>query len=197
MTLEEKITLIMGDGMVSKSLERLGNLSLKMTDGPLGVRGAEAEYFPSSVAIATTLNLDLVFKVGQAIAKEAKAKGKNVLLAPYLNIQRVPQHEEILRALVKIPFFAAWVAITYVKGVQDENVMATPKHLVCHDQEIGRHCNDVRGDERALQEIYFPAIKAAMQEGGTWGGSWPLILGLMGIIPLRIHSFLKMFSRNF
>ena len=90
LTLDEKISLISGTGFDTVPIPRLGIPSLKMTDGPVGVRQAPATSFPSSIALAASFDPELIRKVAQAIAQETKAKGKNVLLGPCVNIQRTP-----------------------------------------------------------------------------------------------------------
>jgi len=90
MTLDEKISLLAGVGFDTVEIKRLGIPALRMTDGPAGVRTGQATSFPSPVALAATFDPEMVYAVGKAIAQQAKAKGKNVLLAPCINIQRTP-----------------------------------------------------------------------------------------------------------
>ena len=90
LTLDEKISLLAGTGFDTVPIPRLGIPSLKMTDGPVGVRQAPATSFPSSIALAASFDSGLIERVARAIAQETKAKGKNVLLGPCVNIQRTP-----------------------------------------------------------------------------------------------------------
>ncbi len=168
MTLEEKAAMVSGTGFDSKPLERLGIPALRMTDGPVGVRSGNATAFPVSVAMAATWNPDLIKQVGQALGQQAKSKGKNVLLGPCLNIHRVPHGGRNFESFGEDPYLAARMAVAYVQGVQSERVIATAKHFAVNNQEFERTSVDVRIDERALHEIYFPAFKAAVQEGGAW-----------------------------
>ncbi len=170
MTLEEKAMLLAGDttSYDSKPNERLGIPVLRMADGPVGVRSEKATAFPSSVCMAATWNTDLIYNLGQALGREAKAKGKNVLLAPCVNIHRVPHGGRNFESFGEDPYLSGRIAVNYIRGVQSEKVIATVKHFACNNQEQERNSIDVRVDERTLQEIYLPAYKAAVTEGGVW-----------------------------
>ena len=168
MTLEEKLSLLAGTGFDTAAIPRLGIPALHMTDGPAGVRTGPATSFPAGVALAASFDPELVERVGAAIAREAKARGKNVLLAPCVNIQRAPHAGRNFESFGEDPFLAARLSVGYVRGVQSEGVMAAVKHYAANNQERERHTIDVRVDERALHELYFPAFKAAVQEGGAW-----------------------------
>ncbi len=168
MTLWEKAEMVSGTGFDSKPLERLGIPSLRMTDGPVGVRSGNATAFPVSMAMAATWNAELIKQVGQALGREAKAKGKNVLLGPCMNIHRGPHAGRNFESFGEDPYLAARMATAYIQGVQIEKVIATAKHFACNNQEFDRMSTDVKIDERALHEIYLPAFKTAVQEGGAW-----------------------------
>jgi beta-glucosidase len=168
MTLDEKLDMLSGTGFDSKPLPRLGIPAMAMTDGPAGVRAEKSTAFPAPVALAASWDPALVEQVGAAIAREARAHGKNVLLAPCVNIHRVPQGGRNFESYGEDPFLAARVAVAYVKGVQSQHVMATVKHFACNNQETDRNAVDVKVDERTLNEVYLPAFKAAVQEGGVW-----------------------------
>jgi beta-glucosidase len=170
MTLEEKVMLLAGDttSYDTKPNERLGIPVLRMADGPVGIRSEKATAFPASVCMAATWNTDLIYSLGQALGREAKAKGKNVLLAPCVNIHRVPHGGRNFESFGEDPFLSGRIAVNYIRGVQSEKVIATVKHFTCNNQEHERNSIDVRIDERTLHEIYLPAYKAAVTEGGVW-----------------------------
>lgn len=162
MTLEEKAAMVSGTGFDSKPIDRLGIPALRMTDGPVGVRSGNATAFPVSVAMAATWNPDLIKQVGQALGQQAKAKGKNVLLGPCLNIHRVPHGGRNFESFGEDPYLTARMAVASIQGVQVERVIATAKHFAVNNQEFDRTSVDVHIDERALHEIYLPAFKAAV-----------------------------------
>lgn len=168
LTVEEKISLLAGTGFDTVSIPRLGIPALKMTDGPVGIRMAKATSFPSGIAMAATFDKDLIYKVAQAIAQEAKANNFNVLLGPAVNIQRVPHAGRNFETFGEDPYLAAQIAIAYIKGIQAENVIPSVKHFAANNQEEFRHTVDVKVDERTLNEIYFPAFKAAVREAKVW-----------------------------
>jgi beta-glucosidase len=168
LTLDEKISLISGTGFDTVPIPRLGIPSLKMTDGPVGVRQTPATSFPSSIALAASFDTALIKRVARAIAQETKAKGKNVLLGPCVNIQRTPFGGRNFESFGEDPFLAAQMAVAYINGIQTENVIASVKHFAANNQETNRMTIDARVDERALNEIYFPAFKASVREANVW-----------------------------
>lgn len=168
MTLEEKIELLGGTGFATMPIERLGIPELRMTDGPLGVRWDKSTAFPSGIALASTWEPELVEKVGSAIAREVKSKGRHVILGPCVNIARIPQGGRNFESFGEDPYLTTQMTVPYIKGVQKENVAATVKHFACNNQEFQRMFVDVKVDERALNEIYLPAFKAAVQDADVW-----------------------------
>lgn len=168
MTLEEKIALLGGTGFETKANARLGIPELTMSDGPVGVRWEKSTAFPAGVAMAASWDPDLVTRIGAAIGREAKAHGRDVLLGPCLNIQRVPQGGRNFESFGEDPYLASRMAVAYVRGVQQERVIATPKHFAANNQETQRNSIDTRVDERTLYEIYLPAFRAAVQEANAW-----------------------------
>jgi len=166
MTLAEKVEMLEGEGFNSPANERLGIPPLNMTDGPVGVRWEKATAFPASVSMASTWDTDLIYKVGKAIGTETKARDRNVLLGPCICIHRVPHGGRNFESYGEDPYLTSRMTVSFVKGVQSENVIATAKHYVCNNQEYNRFRVDVKVDERTLHEIYLPAFKAAVVEGG-------------------------------
>lgn len=164
LTLEEKVSLMGGTGFDTKAIPRLGIPTLRMTDGPLGVRTGRATAFPASIALAASWDTALVHRVGAALGRETKAKDKNVLLAPCVNIHRVPHGGRNFESFGEDPFVAARMSVAYIQGVQSEGVAATVKHFAVNNQERERDFVDVRVSERALREIYLPAFEASVLE---------------------------------
>uniref|UniRef100_A0A832DFI2 Beta-glucosidase n=1 Tax=Ignavibacterium album TaxID=591197 RepID=A0A832DFI2_9BACT len=167
LTLEEKIELLGGTGFETKSIERLGIPSLNMCDGPLGVRWGQATAFPSGILMGATWNPELIEKLGSALAEEVKAKGRHVILGPCVNIARIPMGGRNFESFGEDPYLTSRITVNYIKGVQKENVAATVKHFAVNNQEHERMFVDVQVDERALNEIYFPAFKAAVTEANV------------------------------
>ncbi len=164
MTLDEKIDLLGGTGFATKAIPRLGIPELRMTDGPVGVRWDKATAFPSGVSMAATWNPELINKVGAAIGRETKGKARHVILGPGVNIVRMPMNGRNFEYFGEDPFLASRLAVEYIKGVQKEGVAATIKHFAANNQEHERMFVDALVSERALNEIYFPTFKAAVQQ---------------------------------
>jgi beta-glucosidase len=165
MTLEEKIDLLGGTGFATKQIKRLGIPELKMTDGPLGVRWGESSAFPAGISMASTWDTALINKLGTAIGEEVKGKGRDVILGPCVNIARIPQGGRNFESFGEDPYLASRMAVSYIKGVQSEDVAATVKHFAANNQEYQRGFVNVKIGERPLNEIYLPAFKAAVEEG--------------------------------
>lgn len=168
MTLEEKIDQISGIGFDTRPNERLGIPTLRMTDGPVGIRWDKATALPAAVALASTWDDSLLYQVGQLLGKEAKARGRNFFLGPCVNIHRFPIGGRNFESFGEDPYLAGRIAVPYIQGVQSENVLACVKHFACNNQEWNRDDVNAVVDERAMHEIYLPAFKAAVQEGKTW-----------------------------
>ena len=167
LTLAEKISLLGGTGFETVPIPRLGIPPLKMTDGPVGVRWQESSAFPASIMMAASWNTPLIEDLGAAIARETRAKGRQMLLGPCLNIHRTPFGGRNFESYGEDPFLAARMAVAFVKGVQASHVVATAKHFACNNQEHERMFTNVTVSERALREIYLPAFEAAVKEGGV------------------------------
>lgn len=165
MTLEEKIELLGGTGFDSKSIDRLGIPAIKMADGPVGVRWDSSTAFPVSIAMAATWNTDLIYEVGHALGREVKLKGRDMLLAPCVNLVRTMQGGRNFESFGEDPYLTSRIALSYINGVQEEDVMACIKHYAVNNQEHERTTISAEVDERTLREIYLPAFETAVKEG--------------------------------
>ena len=164
LTLQEKISLLGGTGFATKPIPRLDIPELKMSDGPLGVRWDKSTAFPAATCIAASWDTSLVNKVGKSIAEELKSKGRNVILGPCVNIARLPLAGRTFEAYGEDPYLASRMAVSYIEGVQSEGVAATVKHFAANNQEYERMFVNEKIDHRTLNEIYFPAFKAAVED---------------------------------
>jgi beta-glucosidase len=124
--------------------------------------------FPPGIVMGATWHPELVGKCGAAVAKEAKAFGVDILLGPNVNIHRDPLGGRVFESYSEDPYLASQIAIDYIQGVQSEGIAADVKHFAANNQEFMRQGIDQVIPERALREIYLPAFKAAVQEGGCW-----------------------------
>jgi beta-glucosidase len=175
LTLAEKVSLLAGaDLWHSVPVERLGIPVLKVTDGPNGARGADANSgpasacFPVGVALGATWNPALVERVGAALAEETKAKGAHILLAPTVNIHRSPLAGRNFECYSEDPYLTGCLAIGYIRGLQSQGVGACIKHFVCNDSEFERFTISSEVQERPLREIYLAPFQAAIREARPW-----------------------------
>lgn len=183
MTLEEKINMIHGDGLFqTKGIKRLGIPPLIMSDGPMGVRKEFFQkswqttdfsddfvsYFLSNTALASTWNPDLAHEFGKALGAESRSRGKDVILAPGINIIRSPLCGRNFEYMSEDPYLIKKMAVPIIQGIQENDVAACVKHFIANNQETNRMFVDVDVDERALEEIYFPGFEAATTEGNAY-----------------------------
>ncbi len=182
MTLEEKIAMVHAQSKFSSpGVARLGIPDNWMTDGPHGIRPevlwdewSQAGWtndsciaFPALTALAATWNKEMSWLYGKALGEEARYRNKNVLLGPGVNIYRTPLNGRNFEYMGEDPFLASRMVVPYIKAVQSNGVATCVKHFAVNNQETDRHKVNVVVDDRALYEIYLPAFKAAVQEGGT------------------------------
>lgn len=183
MTLEEKVALCHAQSKFSSAgVPRLGIPELWMSDGPHGVR-AEINWndwgyanwtndsitaFPALTCLAATWNPDMSAKYGKAIGEEARYREKDVLLGPGVNIYRTPMNGRNFEYMGEDPYLASVKCVPYIQELQKNGVAACVKHYALNNQELWRGHIDVNLSDRALHEIYLPAFKAAVEEGGAW-----------------------------
>lgn len=166
MTLDEKIALIGGiNDFYTPAIPRLGIPELRMSDGPLGVHDyGPTTAYPAGIALAASWDTGLARLVGEAMGRDARARGVNFILAPGMNIYRAPMNGRNFEYFGEDPFLAARMAVAMIQGIQSQGVIATAKHYAANNQEYGRmdHSSDM--DERTLREIYLPAFEASVKE---------------------------------
>jgi len=170
LTLEEKISLLAGaDNWHTRSVERLGIPSLKVSDGPNGVRGdwgslaTFSACTPVGMALAATWNTALVEQVGRLLGEETRAKGADVLLAPTVNLHRTPLAGRNFECFSEDPYLTGEMAAAYIRGVQSQGVGCCIKHFVCNDQEYQRFSISAEVEERPLRELYLEPFRKAIQ----------------------------------
>ena len=168
LTLEQKIELIHGtNGMFIPPMPPIGLPSLKMSDGPMGVRtwGPTTGY-AIGVGLAATWDPKLAQRVGVSLGHDARARGVNFLLGPGVNIYRAPMNSRNFEYFGEDPYLAGHIAAHYILGVQSQNVVATVKHYDANNSEYDRHGINAIIDERTLREIYLPGFRSC-GEGGA------------------------------
>mgnify|MGYP001392412167 FL=1 len=173
LTLREKISLMSGfNSWYTNKIDRLGIPSIKMSDGPNGVRGdsnsgKSSACFPCAISIGSTWDMDLINQLGIALGEEAKVKDVDVLLGPTINIHRHPLGGRHFESFSEDPFLTGKIATEYVKGVQSQDVAACLKHFIGNDTEYERHLVSSNIDEKTLREIYLLPFEMGIKEGNA------------------------------
>jgi len=183
MTLEEKVAMCHAQSKFSsKGVPRLGIPEVWMDDGPHGIReevywdkwsGAgwtndSCTAFPALTCLAASFNSQMAFNYGTIIGEEARYRNKNVLLGPGVNIYRTPLNGRNFEYMGEDPYLSSRMVVPYVQGVQQNSVAVCVKHFALNNQETNRMGVNVMVSDRALNEIYLPAFKAAVTEGKAW-----------------------------
>ena len=194
MTLEEKVGMTTAQSKFSsRGVPRLGIPEVWHTDGPHGIRpevlwdewdqagwtNDSCTAFPALINLAATWDKEMSLLYGRSIGEEARYRKKDILLGPGINICRTPLNGRNFEYMGEDPYLAGKMVVPYVKGVQENGVAACVKHYAVNNQEFQRTQSNSVVDDRTLYEIYLPAFKAAVQEGGAWSimGSYNLYNG--------------------
>ena len=175
LSLEQKVRLLTGaDFWALYDEPEAGLRRVVLSDGPAGVRGGSwderdsSANVPSGTALAATWDPGRLEAVGGLLAREARRKGVDVLLAPTVNLHRTPYAGRCFECFSEDPLLTARIGAAYVRGLQRSGVGATVKHFVGNDSETQRMTVDVRIDERTLRELYLAPFEAIVRQAGPW-----------------------------
>ena len=184
MTLEEKIDMLHGKNMFSSAgIPRLSIADVEYADGPFGIREEmephswnsahlttdSATFFPTGSALAATWSTDWAYAYGRGMSREARLRGKDMILGPAINIQRIPTGGRTYEYLSEDPLLSGMLAVAYTKGAQDDGTAVCLKHYALNNQEDYRGFVDVRISDRAMHEIYLRPFEMAVREADAWG----------------------------
>jgi beta-glucosidase len=182
LTLVEKAALTSGSSFwYTVPVERLGIPRIMVSDGPHGLRAQPGEgdhvgiggslpatCFPTASAVASAWNPQLLYRIGQALAQEARACNLSVILGPGINMKRSPLCGRNFEYFSEDPFLAGELAVGIVDGIQSRGVGTSVKHYAANNQETDRLRVDAQVDERALREIYLPAFERVVTGSQPW-----------------------------
>ena len=184
MTLEEKIEMLHGKNMFSSAgIPRLGIADVEYADGPFGIREEmephswnsahlttdSATFFPTGSALAATWSTEWAYAYGRGMSREARLRGKDMILGPAINIQRIPTGGRTYEYLSEDPLLSGMLAVAYTRGSQDDGTAVCLKHYALNNQEDYRGFVDVRISDRAMHEIYLRPFEMAVREADAWG----------------------------
>jgi len=185
MSLDEKLQMVHGTGVPgygekkAMSLAPVGSPAFRVSAfpncvwptgrmaSPMAASSKDVTAFQSPLAMAATWDVALVRRIGEVIDNEHAGKGHNVVLAPKLNILRVPQFGRAFETFREDPLLTAKIADAEIIGTQSQGVMATAKHLAANNQEHDRVFTDAVVGERTLREIYLPAFESTVKDDGV------------------------------
>lgn len=191
------------------AIEEKGIPSINLADGPVGVRinpvvsravtsydenglpvvtqgaavaGAPTAYctaFPSTTALAATWNTTLSRLQGEAMGREARCYGVDVILSPGINIMRNPLCGRNFEYYSEDPLLTGKMAASIINGIQSQGIGTSLKHFVANNQQTGKKYNDARMTQRALREIYLKGFEICVKESHPWTvmGSYNKIAG--------------------
>ncbi len=175
LSLEQKIRLLTGADFWALYAEpAVGLRRLVMSDGPAGVRGESwderdsSANVPCGTALAATWDTARVEAIGGLLAREARRKGVDVLLAPTVNLLRTPYAGRSFECFSEDPLLTGRIGAAYVRGVQRSGVGVTVKHFVANDSETQRMTVDVHVSERVLRELYLAPFEVIVGEEDAW-----------------------------
>ena len=184
MTLEEKVAMLHGKHMFSsEGVPAQGIADIEYADGPFGIREEmephswnsihldtdSATFFPTGSALAATWSDELARDYGKGMSIEARLRGKDMILGPAINIQRVPTGGRTYEYFSEDPLLSSVLATEYVLGVQENGTAVCLKHYALNNQEDHRGYVDVQVSERAMREIYLPPFEMSVRKGDAWG----------------------------
>ena len=184
MTLEEKIAMLHGKNMFSsEGVPRLGIADVEYADGPFGIREEmephswnsihlttdSATFFPTGSALAATWSTEWAYAYGKGMSHEARLRGKDMILGPAINIQRIPTGGRTYEYLSEDPLLSGALAVYYTRGAQDDGTAVCLKHYALNNQEDYRGFVDVRISDRAMHEIYLRPFEMAVRNADAWG----------------------------
>lgn len=190
MTIDEKIQMLHGTGMVGLSpmsplaihsnggagyvpgIPRLGIPALQMSDAAYGVRvsGENGRYstaLPSDIAGAATWDLAGAYEYGALIGRELRAQGYNMGLGGGVNLTREPRNGRTFEYMGEDPILAGKMVASAIKGLQDQHVIGDIKHYALNDQESGRNAVNVNIDKRAARESDLLAFEIGVLDSGV------------------------------
>jgi beta-glucosidase len=173
--LSAKVRLLTGATMFTLPGEPLiGLAEIALSDGPIGVRGLKftggqlVSLFPNATMLAASWDSETAYEVGAMLAEEAIRQNIHVVLGPTINLHRTPLGGRLFEAYSEDPLLTGKLAAAYVRGLQDQGVGATPKHLIANESETERNTVNSVVDEATLRELYLLPFEIAVEEGKAW-----------------------------
>lgn len=144
--------------------------SIRLTDGPNGIRGTKffagipAACLPCGTALGATWDKSLLKKAGKLLGDECIAKGAHCWLGPTINTPRSPLGGRGFESFSEDPYLSGMLAACMITGCESTGVISTVKHFVGNDQEHERRAVDCLITPRALREVYLRPFQIVARE---------------------------------
>jgi len=155
---------------------------LLMCESLHGILGKGTTVFPQSIGMGASFDPGLMYKVGEAIGREAKALGIRMSLAPDLDLGREPRWGRIEETYGESSYLTGCMGEAYVKGLLADDGKYAPvvKHFAAHGSpEGGINIAPVTVTPQELEDKYLPPFKKALDAGAR--GVMPAYSALNGI----------------
>ena len=178
LTQAQKVKLLQGRDMwYTNAFEKQGIFSICLSDGPAGLcqkaaaakgvtiaSAVHATAFCVPVAMSCSWDRALIERVGEAIGKECRHYGTQVLLAPGMNLKRNPLCGRNFEYYSEDPVQSGQIATSFVRGVQSTGVGVSLKHFALNGREHNRFYGNSVADERAMREVWLRGFEMAVKE---------------------------------
>lgn len=204
LTDDEKLRLIMGKNWWETD-DLGGKLpSVKVSDGPLGLRCLAActdwsnssvypsVAYPCAQMLAQTWDTELAYLYGAAIADDCAELGVDIILGPGCNIKRSPLNGRNFEYYSEDPYISGVFAEQFIRGAQEGGIGVALKHYACNSVETARRWRSSEVAEDVMREIYLRAFEIACRaEPMTVMSSYNLVNGVRMAENRRLFDILR------
>ncbi|MFN6085003.1 MAG: glycoside hydrolase family 3 N-terminal domain-containing protein [Fluviicola sp.] len=146
---------------------RLGIPMIAFDEALHGLVRKDATSFPQSIALAASFDTILMNDVSLAIALECKARGLRMILSPVINLATDVRWGRVEETYGEDPYLSSLFGVSYVRAMESNGIITTPKHFVVNHGEGGRDSYPIYWNERWMRETYFKPFKAVVQKAGA------------------------------
>lgn len=154
-----------GEAYPAGGCKRLGIPPVMFTDGPRGIVMGKCTCFPVSMLRGATFDDDLEYRIGEVFAKEASALDANLFAGVCINLLRNPMWGRAQETYGEDPYLLGRMGAALTKAMQDNGIIACPKHYALNSIEDLRFSANAIADERTLHEVYLPHFKKCIDAG--------------------------------
>ncbi|MBQ7922026.1 MAG: glycoside hydrolase family 3 C-terminal domain-containing protein [Clostridia bacterium] len=132
-----------------------------------GAQWGMATCFPQPIAMASMFDDEMAARIGDAIGKECAAVGVHQALAPVVNVSRDCRWGRTVETFGEDVLLSSNMGVAICRGLQNNGVIATPKHYADNYSYGGRDSNVSDTSERVMREVYLKPFEKCFREGGA------------------------------